>query len=162
LIDFQRIRESVDIVAVAKWLGLEVHGGKSRCPFHQDRTPSLSFKDGRFKCFGCDASGDVVDLVAKMKDISTLEAVTQVTEALHLDECSPTPRKPMEFKEPHLQEYIDKTKEAFAITRQAQDYLESRGFNGESMLRFRFGFDAVRNAIVIPYGSESTYYTSRR
>ena len=99
LIDFQRIRQSADIVAVAKWLGLEVHGGKSRCPFHQDRTPSLSLKDGRFKCFGCDASGDVVDLVARMKDISTLEAVAQVTEAFHLDEYSPTPRKPMEFKE---------------------------------------------------------------
>jgi len=161
LIDFQRIRESTDIVAVAKWLGLEVHGGKARCPFHQDRTPSLSFKDGRFKCFGCDASGDAIDLVAKMKDISTLEAVTKVTEAFHLDEFSPTPRKPTEFKEPHLQEYIDTTIEAFAITRRAQDYLESRGFTGESMLRFRFGFDSGRNAIVIPYGSESTYYISR-
>ena len=148
-------------MAVAKWLGLEVHGGKSRCPFHQDRTPSLSFKDGRFKCFGCDASGDVVDLVARMKDISTLEAVTQVTEAFHLDEYSPTPRKLMEFKEPHLKEYINNGIETFAVTRQAQDYLESRGFTGESMLWFRFGFDAVRNAIVIPYGSESTYFISR-
>lgn len=29
------------------------------------------------------------------------------------------------------------------------------------MLRFRFGFDAKRNAIVIPYGENSEYYTSR-
>jgi hypothetical protein len=162
LIDFQRIRQSTDIVAIAKWLGLEVHGEKAKCPFHQDRTPSLSFKDGRFKCFGCDASGDAVDLVARMKDISTLEAVTQVTEVFHLDECSPTTRKPKEFKESHLQEYIDNAIERFAVTRQAQNYLESRGFSGESMLRFRFGFDAGRKAIVIPYGSESAYYTSRR
>ncbi len=96
-----------------------------------------------------------------MKDISTLEAVTQVTEVFHLDECSPTTRKPTEFKEPHLQEYIDNTIETFAVTRQAQDYLELRGFSGESMLRFRFGFDSGKNAIVIPYGFESTYYISR-
>ena len=94
MIDFQRIRQSADIVAVAKWLGLVVHGGKAKCPFHQDRTPSLSFKDGRFKCFGCDASGDVVDLVARMKEIGTLEAVTQVVEVFRLDECSPTTRNP--------------------------------------------------------------------
>ena len=40
-------------------------------------------------------------------------------------------------------------------------YLQSRGFTGESMLRFRFGFDSKRNAIVIPYGERSEYYTSR-
>lgn len=161
MIDFQRIRQSTDIVAIAKWLGLEVHGEKARCPFHQDRTPSLSFKDGRFKCFGCDASGDAVDLVARMKDISTLEAITQIAEVFHLDAGAPMPMKPSEFKEPFLQGYIDKTIETFAVTRPAQDYLESRGFSGESMLRFRFGFDTGRNAIVIPYGAESKYYISR-
>ena len=46
--DFQLIRRSVQIEEVAKWLGIEVHGGKARCPFHNDQTPSLSFKDGRF------------------------------------------------------------------------------------------------------------------
>jgi P4 family phage/plasmid primase-like protien len=161
LIDFQQIRQSTDIEEVAKWLGLEVRSGKARCPFHQDHTPSLSFKDGRYKCFGCDASGDAVDLVAKVRCVNTQEAVQQIIEAFHLDIGAPTPSKPSEFKEPHLQEYIDKTIEIFGVTRQAQNYLESRGFTGESMLGFRFGFDAGRNAIVIPYGSESAYYTSR-
>ncbi|MBD9268378.1 MAG: DNA primase, partial [[Ruminococcus] torques] len=30
------------------------------CPFHNDRTPSMKV-DSRFYCFGCGASGDVID-----------------------------------------------------------------------------------------------------
>ena len=40
-------------------------------------------------------------------------------------------------------------------------YLQGRGFTGESMMEFRFGFDKNRNALVIPYGTKSYYYTSR-
>lgn len=47
------------------------------------------------------------------------------------------------------------------MTPRAQMYLQSRGFIGESMLRFRFGFDTKRNAIVVPYGEKTEYYTSR-
>ena len=33
------------------------------CPFHNDRTPSMKV-DSRFYCFGCGASGDVIDFSA--------------------------------------------------------------------------------------------------
>lgn len=38
---------------------------KSCCPFHDDRTPSLSIRDdiGLFYCFGCGAKGDVIEYV---------------------------------------------------------------------------------------------------
>lgn len=36
------------------------------CPFHQEKTPSFTiFLDGGFKCFGCQESGDVIDLVSR-------------------------------------------------------------------------------------------------
>ena len=63
--DFQKIRQEIPIEKVARWLGIEVLRGKAKCPFHDDQTPSMSFKEGRFKCFGCDASGDAIDLVAQ-------------------------------------------------------------------------------------------------
>ncbi len=36
---------------------------KACCPFHADRSPSFTIFDGgvRFHCFGCGASGDVLD-----------------------------------------------------------------------------------------------------
>ena len=78
--DFQKIRQEIPIEEVARWLGIEVQNGKARCPFHNDQTPSMSFKDGRFKCFGCDASGDAIDLVARLKHLSTTDAALSITD----------------------------------------------------------------------------------
>jgi len=161
MIDFQRIRQSTDIVAIAKWLGLEVQGDKARCPFHQDHTPSLSFKDGRFKCFGCDASGDATDLVAKLRNVSVTEAAQQIQEAFHVIGVQPVKKEQQIADHAKLAEYINSSILSFAVTLPAREYAESRGFTGESMLKFRFGYDEVRNAIVIPYGTQSVYYTCR-
>ena len=158
--DFPLIRRSVQIEEVAKWLGIEVHGGKARCPFHNDQTPSLSFKDGRFKCFGCDASGDAIDLVAKLRHFSTVEAAHLISERFHLNTPEPVQKKkPLDHTS--LKEYVQSAIEAFYVSPRAQMYLQGRGFTGESMMQFRFGYDAKRDAIVIPYGEHSEYYTSR-
>ena len=143
--DFQQIRQAVQIEEVAKWLGLQVHGGKARCPFHKDQTPSLSFKDGRYKCFGCSASGDAIDLAAKLRHVSTIEAARLIGETFHLCTAVPPQKKKIVQDYAPLGEYIRIAVEVFAVTPRAQMYLQGRGFTGESMLRFRFGFDAKRN-----------------
>lgn len=65
----------IDANLVCGLLGLE-HGASKqarglliRCPWHADRTPSCSVRqapDGTIsvKCFGCDRTGDVLDLIA--------------------------------------------------------------------------------------------------
>ena len=66
----QAIREAVPIEEVARrYTDLELLGGRAwftgRCPLptHEDRTPSFYiYPPGRFYCYGCGASGDVVDL----------------------------------------------------------------------------------------------------
>jgi DNA primase len=46
------------------------------CPFHSDRSPSFTIFDGgrRFHCFGCGASGDVLDFVQRAYGVSLPEA----------------------------------------------------------------------------------------
>lgn len=41
------------------------------CPFHEDKNPSMSVsvEKGLFKCFGCNASGSVIDLIARFENI---------------------------------------------------------------------------------------------
>lgn len=40
---------------------------KIRCPFHSENTPSCTlFPTGGFKCYGCGASGNSIDFVAKL------------------------------------------------------------------------------------------------
>ena len=159
--DFQKIRQEIPIEKVARWLGIEVLSGKAKCPFHNDQTPSMSFKEGRFKCFGCDASGDAIDLVARLKNLSTTEAAQKITEVFHIHNSAPVQRKHAAMNYAPITEYIDQCIEAFAVAPAAQMYLQRRGFIGESMLRFRFGFDPKTNAIVIPYGTKAEYYTAR-
>ena len=159
--DYQQIRQEVNIEEVAKWLGIHVKNGKARCPFHNDQTPSLSFKEGRYKCFGCDASGDAIDLVAKLRHLSTVEAAQRIMEAFHVSGKAPVIKKTPVIDQTKLSDYIKTAIDAFYVAPAAQIYLQGRGFTGASMMKFRFGFDADRKAIVIPYGTQSDYYTSR-
>ncbi|MDP4147422.1 MAG: CHC2 zinc finger domain-containing protein, partial [Bacillota bacterium] len=54
--------------------------GYIRCPFHSEKTPSLSIKffpnanKYKFKCFGCGEAGDALDFIMKLKGIGYKEA----------------------------------------------------------------------------------------
>ena len=64
----------------AKDLGIVVGRHQALYPFHEDRHPSLHFKNNRFKCFACGASGDVIDLVMRYLNIGFKEAVGWIDE----------------------------------------------------------------------------------
>ncbi|MGL4107244.1 CHC2 zinc finger domain-containing protein [Clostridium sp. LP20] len=54
--------------------------GYINCPFHADKTPSLSVKffpdanKERFKCWGCEEKGDSLDFIMKSKNCNIVEA----------------------------------------------------------------------------------------
>ena len=54
--------------------------GKAICPFHAEKTPSFSVKNGRFHCFGCQERGDTVDFVMKAKSMNFRDAVSYLNE----------------------------------------------------------------------------------
>ena len=53
---------------------------KGCCPFHADRSPSFTiFADGeRFYCFGCGASGDVLDYVMRLHGLGMVDAASRL------------------------------------------------------------------------------------
>ena len=61
--ELQKLK-SLPIEGVAERLGLTVQRHKTRCPFHDDSNPSLSFhlRTNTYKCFVCDAHGSTIDL----------------------------------------------------------------------------------------------------
>ena len=80
-VDVEAIRARHPLAEVVTAAGIELqsrgHGYMGCCPFHEDKTPSLSV-DGipdRFHCFGCGASGDVIDFVQRTLHLSFLEAI---------------------------------------------------------------------------------------
>ena len=76
----EELRSKCDIIDVAsKYITLNRRGANfwACCPFHNEKTPSLSIKqDGQFfKCFGCGESGNVITLVMKLENVDFLTAV---------------------------------------------------------------------------------------
>ncbi len=63
------IKDKLKIIQVAKEYGLEIKGNKTKCPFHEDKDPSLTFYPitNTFHCFGCKKSGDVIKFVKRME-----------------------------------------------------------------------------------------------
>ena len=63
----------------AEHYGLKTsRNGMACCPFHHDRHPSMKLNADYFFCFGCGAKGDVIDLVARLYDLSGYEAVQKL------------------------------------------------------------------------------------
>ena len=71
---FEAVKQSVTTRQAAERYGVRVErNGMCRCPFHEDRTPSMKL-DRRYYCFGCGATGDVIDFVSQLRGISSKEA----------------------------------------------------------------------------------------
>jgi CHC2 zinc finger/Domain of unknown function (DUF927) len=73
-----------------------------RCPFHEDKTPSLSVNDERgvFYCFGCGEGGDVFDFVMKLEGLDFPQAKASL--GVNGDLPRPTKKDPMKEEAEHL------------------------------------------------------------
>ena len=65
---------SLQCEGVAQRLGFKVEHHKTLCPFHNDHTPSLTFKKNKFKCWSCGKSGDSINLVREVLGKSFVDA----------------------------------------------------------------------------------------
>lgn len=76
---FQTVKDRADIVEVARRYGLNPdRRGWCLCPFHKEKTPSFHLYNRKYRCFGCEASGDVIDLTVNLLGIAPLEAVKRL------------------------------------------------------------------------------------
>ena len=78
---FKTVKESVTIKQAAALYGLPTTTTwMVRCPFHEDHTPSMKLNDTYYYCFGCGATGDVIDLTARLFDLSSLQAARKLAQ----------------------------------------------------------------------------------
>ena len=86
---FRMVKE-IPAADVARQFGVDMHkkGGRwlALCPLHDDKNPSFSLYRERFKCFGCNWSGDAVDLVAKLLNLQPLDAAREIARSFGLDD----------------------------------------------------------------------------
>ena len=119
------------------WVGL--------CPFHDDSTPSfvLSPENGLFYCHGCQAGGDVLTFLMRLKRLTFPEALTEAARSLGL----PLPQRNSENARTAT---LAGTAETAATLfthwlwsdagKPGRTYLKKRGLTEETVRAFRVGF----------------------
>lgn len=60
---------------------------KGLCPFHNEKTPSFIVSDEKqyFTCYGCGASGDVIEFIKKYYNLDFMEAVKRLASEYNID-----------------------------------------------------------------------------
>ena len=92
---FEIVKTSVCVPEAARAYGLDVtRHNMTRCPFHDDRHPSLKLNPDFYYCFGCGARGDVIDLVAGLFDLSPYEAARKIAADFGIDTDKPPEAEP--------------------------------------------------------------------
>lgn len=88
---FTQIKMAVSVKEAVEYYGLEVNRGNMVCcPFHNDRTPSMKLNEDYFYCFGCGASGDVIDLAARLFNLSGYDAAKKLAADFGIVEQKPS------------------------------------------------------------------------
>lgn len=83
--DLERIRQAVNLVELFEGVTTvrKVRGNfKALCPFHSEKTPSLSIDPARglYHCFGCGVGGDIFTFVQETQGLSFVEAMEMLAD----------------------------------------------------------------------------------
>ena len=151
--DIERVRSGVSIVDVVQqyvalrktgrnWVGL--------CPFHAEKSGSFNVREetGRYKCFGCQAGGDVFKFVQEIEHVDFVAAVEKLASRAGItlryttggEGRDRSRRKQLVLAlEAAVDWYHQRLLES-PDARAARDYLRSRGLAGDVARRFRIGW----------------------
>ena len=107
---FEAVKQSVTTRQAAERYGIKVNrNGMCVCPFHNDKNPSMKV-DRRFYCFGCGATGDMIDFVSRLHGIGSREAALMLAQdfAIPYEDWKEeyAPRQPDEAWNPRFTEAL--------------------------------------------------------
>lgn len=125
---YEQIKAAIPLKEAAQRYGLAVsQGGMALCPFHRDTHPSLKLNEDYFFCFGCGATGDVIDFTARLFGISQKEAAQKLAMDFGIDPRPPALQQniPRPDAEPFQNAESSQTMERLCIC-VLSDYLRLR------------------------------------
>ena len=114
---FETVKQSITIREAAERYGIEVgRNSMACCPFHDDKNPSMKLNEDYFYCFGCGATGDVIDLTARLYNLSPKEAAEKLAQDFGLiyDSQAP-PRRNYVRQKTEAQKFKESRDHAFRI-----------------------------------------------
>jgi len=156
----QHVKSQVDIVnVVSDYVRLKRMGNRltGLCPFHNEKTPSFSIRADHqfFRCFGCDAKGDVLNFVMMIEGISFWEALKKLAEqngiplpkqSLASDDTTKLRAALYEMHEIAADHFRDNLAGNGGASTRA--YLKQRGVTEESIRQFGIGLAEAGGRLV--------------
>lgn len=140
------------------------------CPFcdsgnKQNNTAAFHINGTRYKCFSCDAGGDIFDLVAHIENLPD-DWKKHYNRTLKIMRPYLGGNKPKKNREEYIPEftvpvdytdYLHKCHENVDQT----DYFIKRGLSREIIDRFNLGYDTEKKVATIPYNPNCRGYVHR-
>ena len=114
---FEAVKQSVTVWEAAQMYGIEVNrSGMACCLFHDDKNPSMKLNEEYFYCFGCGATGDVIDFTARLYNLSPKEAAEKLAQdfGLAYDSQAP-PRRCYDRQKTEAQKFKEDRDHAFRV-----------------------------------------------
>jgi DNA primase len=152
--DVERVRAATDMVALVqervalrrlgrRWVGL--------CPFHAEKTSSFSVNGelGLYYCFGCQARGDAITFLRETEHLDFATAVEALAGrvGIQLRYDSQEASRPGSKRATELGQALERAVEWYheRLVRApegapARAYLRGRGYDSETVKRFRLGW----------------------
>jgi len=143
----EQIKERLPIEEiVSSYIKLEKVGVnfKTKCPFHNEKTPSFFVSPNRasYYCFGCGAKGDIFTFVEEFEGLDFKGALKVLAEKAGISLT--TFNKEKEGEKEKLYKIMEEATKFFeknlAENNKVLEYLEARGLEEKTIKNFRIGF----------------------
>ena len=113
---FEAVKQSITVREAAQMYGIEVNrSGMACCPFHDDKNPSMKLNEEYFYCFGCGATGDVIDLTARLYNLSPKEAAEKLAQDFGLIYDGQAPPRRYVRQKTETQKFQENRDHAFRV-----------------------------------------------
>lgn len=142
----ENLKDQVNIVdIVARTVPLKRAGSnyKGCCPFHNEKTPSFVVSETKqiFTCFGCGATGDVIEYVKRYYNLDFSEAVEKIgaEEGIAIERQSRNDDREIYYKVNKLaagffyKAFTEKANKGYA-------YMKNRGISPAILKKFGIGY----------------------
>lgn len=141
------------------------------CPFcgsgdNEHHTAAFHINGTKYKCFSCDESGDIFDLVGYIEKLPKDNFIKHYNRALKIMRPYLGGNKPKKSRAEYIPEftapvdytdYLHKCHENVGQT----DYFSNRGLSREIIDRFNLGYDSEKKVVTIPYNPNCKGYVHR-
>lgn len=178
-----RIKERVDLVEVVGSRVLLKKSGDRHwgcCPFHEEKKPSFSVKEGFYYCFGCHEHGDAISFLEKTEGLRFTDAVRNLAGRVGLevewetqqnqklsdqirsaeyqgdDALKPQPSL-KQLADPGQYETMDENRFVLFSREPAKYFIEKRGLTQETCEAWHLGDDTYMQRALIPIRDSDGY-----